>query len=81
MNNIATLLMLEDGRLFREKSFGAEGEITKEVCFNKRMTGYQEILTRSSYWGQIVSMIYHHIGTTVSTEMMLNQVKFRLTDL
>ena len=43
MNNTAALLMLEDGRLFRGESFGAEGETTGEVCFNTGMTGYQEI--------------------------------------
>ena len=54
--------MLEDGRLFRGYSFGAEGETTGEVCFNTGMTGYQEILTDPSYCGQIVTMTYPHIG-------------------
>ena len=54
--------MLEDGRLFRGEPFGAEGETTGEVCFNTGMTGYQEILTDSSYCGQSVTMIYPHIG-------------------
>ena len=54
--------MLEDGRLFRGYSFGAEGETAGEVCFNTGMTGYQEILTDPSYCGQIVTMTYPHIG-------------------
>ena len=43
------ILALEDGRIFRGKSFGAPGERTGEVVFNTSMTGYQEILTDPSY--------------------------------
>ena len=43
-------------------SFGAEGEVDGEVCFNTSMTGYQEILTDPSYRGQIVAMTYTQIG-------------------
>ncbi|HEX4148324.1 MAG TPA: glutamine-hydrolyzing carbamoyl-phosphate synthase small subunit, partial [Pirellulales bacterium] len=43
-------------------SFGAEGEVDGEVCFNTSMTGYQEILTDPSYRGQIVTMTYPEIG-------------------
>ena len=60
--NKQTTLLLEDGRLFRGWSFGAEGETVGEVCFNTGMTGYQEILTDPSYCGQIVVMTYPHIG-------------------
>jgi carbamoyl-phosphate synthase small subunit len=56
------LLVLEDGRAFRGRSFGAEGEIAAEVVFNTAMAGYQEVLTDPSYRGQIVSMTYPHIG-------------------
>ena len=56
------ILLLEDGRLFRGWSFGAEGETGGEVCFNTGMTGYQEILTDPSYCGQIVTMTSPHIG-------------------
>ena len=55
-------LALEDGRIFTGKSFGAEGEVDGEVCFNTSMTGYQEILTDPSYRGQIVTMTYPQIG-------------------
>lgn len=54
--------MLTDGRSFRGVSFGAEGEITGEVCFNTGMSGYQEILTDPSYCRQIVTMTSPHIG-------------------
>ncbi|KPJ56077.1 MAG: carbamoyl phosphate synthase small subunit [Deltaproteobacteria bacterium DG_8] len=56
------LLALEDGRVFRGRSFGAPGERTGEIVFNTSMTGYQEILTDPSYKGQIVTMTYPLIG-------------------
>ncbi|HEY0428679.1 MAG TPA: glutamine-hydrolyzing carbamoyl-phosphate synthase small subunit [Pyrinomonadaceae bacterium] len=56
------ILVLEDGRTFRGRAFGAEGETFGEMVFNTSMTGYQEILTDPSYAGQIVCMTYPHIG-------------------
>lgn len=58
------LLVLEDGTVFRGRSFGAVGEQVGEVVFNTGMTGYQEILTDPSYRGQMVVMTYPHIGNT-----------------
>ena len=55
-------LALEDGTVFTGKTFGANGEVDGEVCFNTSMTGYQEILTDPSYRGQIVTMTYPEIG-------------------
>jgi len=60
--NGPALLALEDGLVFRGRSFGAPGTFLGEVCFNTSMTGYQEILTDPSYKGQIVSMTYPEIG-------------------
>jgi len=56
------ILALEDGRIFRGKSFGSSGQRCGEVVFNTSMTGYQEILTDPSYKGQIVAMTYPLIG-------------------
>jgi carbamoyl-phosphate synthase small subunit len=56
------LLVLADGTVFEGKGFGAPGEAIGEVVFNTSMTGYQEILTDSSYKGQIVTMTYSQIG-------------------
>lgn len=55
-------LVLEDGTIFRGRSFGASGETSGEVVFNTSMAGYQEILTDPSYKGQIVTMTYPLIG-------------------
>ncbi|OLE51355.1 MAG: carbamoyl phosphate synthase small subunit [Acidobacteria bacterium 13_1_20CM_3_53_8] len=56
------LLALEDGRAFRGRSWGAEGEACGEMVFNTSMSGYQEVLTDPSYAGQIVCMTYPLIG-------------------
>jgi len=56
------ILALEDGRTFRGRAWGAEGERSGEIVFNTSMTGYQEILTDPSYAGQIVTMTYTEIG-------------------
>jgi carbamoyl-phosphate synthase small subunit len=58
------LLVLEDGRVFPGRSFGAPGERIGEVVFHTGMTGYQEILTDPSYCGQLVTMTAPHIGNT-----------------
>jgi carbamoyl-phosphate synthase small subunit len=57
-------LLLEDGRIFRGRGHGFQGEAVGEVVFNTSMTGYQEILTDPSYEGQIVTMTYPLIGNT-----------------
>ncbi len=63
------ILLLEDGKSFEGKIFGAQGEIIGEVVFNTSMTGYQEIITDPSYHGQIVTMTYPLIGNYgVNTE-------------
>jgi carbamoyl-phosphate synthase small subunit len=56
------ILALEDGRVFRGRSWAAEGESCGEMVFNTSMTGYQEVLTDPSYAGQIVCMTYPLIG-------------------
>jgi carbamoyl-phosphate synthase small subunit len=58
------LLVLESGRVFRGRAFGADVDAFGEVVFNTAITGYQEILTDPSYAGQIVVMTAPHIGNT-----------------
>ena len=58
----SALLALEDGSLFWGQSIGVEGETLGEVVFNTSMTGYQEILTDPSYFKQLVTLTYPHIG-------------------
>ncbi|MBS1821115.1 MAG: glutamine-hydrolyzing carbamoyl-phosphate synthase small subunit [Acidobacteria bacterium] len=61
------ILALEDGRIFRGKSFGAPTECVGEVVFNTSLTGYQEIFTDPSYAGQIVVLTNPHIGNYGTT--------------
>ncbi len=56
------LLVLENGTVFNGRSIGVEGETVGEVVFNTAMTGYQEILTDPSYFQQLVTLTYPHIG-------------------
>jgi carbamoyl-phosphate synthase small subunit len=66
--NKAALLVLEDGRAFRGRSWGADAEICGELVFNTSMSGYQEILTDPSYAGQLVCMTYPLIGNYGTTD-------------
>ncbi|WP_438481215.1 glutamine-hydrolyzing carbamoyl-phosphate synthase small subunit [Oleiharenicola lentus] len=56
------ILALEDGSVFRGVAFGADATIAGECVFNTSMTGYQEILTDPSYFGQIVTLTAVQIG-------------------
>ena len=56
------ILALEDGSVFRGAAFGADATIAGECVFNTSMTGYQEIITDPSYFGQIVTMTAPQIG-------------------
>jgi carbamoyl-phosphate synthase small subunit len=56
------LVLLADGTVFYGKSIGIEGTATGEICFNTGMSGYQEIFTDPSYFGQIMVTANAHIG-------------------
>jgi len=56
------ILALEDGTVFTGVSVGADGRTLGEVVFNTAITGYQEILTDPSYYRQIVTLTYPHVG-------------------
>jgi len=56
------ILLLEDGTSFEGFSIGKSGTSGGEICFNTGMTGYQEIYTDPSYFGQIIVNTTSHIG-------------------
>ena len=56
------VLILEDGTYFTGYSIGKKGTSGGEICFNTGMTGYQEIYTDPSYFGQVVVNTTSHIG-------------------
>lgn len=61
-NQQNAVLILQDGTIFKGKALGKIGTTTGEICFNTSMTGYQEVFTDPSYFGQIVIMTNDHIG-------------------
>ena len=56
------ILLLADGTIFYGKAVGRNGNAFGEVCFNTGMTGYQEIFTDPSYYGQLMVTTNAHIG-------------------
>ncbi len=56
------VLLLEDGTYFMGHAAGATGITTGEICFNTGMTGYQEIFTDPSYFGQVLVATHVHVG-------------------
>ncbi len=56
------ILLLEDGSIFEGTPLGKIGVATGEICYNTGMTGYQEIYTDPSYFGQIIINTSSHIG-------------------
>lgn len=64
MNKIknSAILILEDGAIFHGYQAGKKGTTTGELCFNTGMTGYQEVFTDPSYFGQVLLMTNDHIG-------------------
>ncbi len=57
-------LLLADGTLLEGKAFGHCGTVYGEVVFNTGMTGYQEVITDPSYFGQLITFTYPEIGNT-----------------
>jgi len=56
------ILALSDGTILKGQAIGHIGTTGGELCFNTSMTGYQEIFTDPSYYGQLMMMTYPHIG-------------------
>ena len=61
-NNTKAILLLQDGTIINGTSFGKIGTTTGELCFNTGMTGYQEVFTDPSYYGQVLIMNSVHTG-------------------
>ena len=58
----SAVLLLADGTIFHGKAVGVSGVATGELCFNTGMTGYQEVFTDPSYFGQLIVTTNAHIG-------------------
>lgn len=77
MQSRTAILLLEDGTVFEGTSQGCAKTSAGEICFNTGMTGYQEIFTDPSYFGQIMVTSTAHIGNygTQSEEIESDSVK------
>ncbi len=76
---LPAILVLADGTVAHGKAFGAIGTTTGEICFNTGMTGYQEVFTDPSYYGQILIMNTVHVGNygVKDDEVESDNVKIR----
>lgn len=74
---IEAILLLEDGTIYKGKSLGKIGTSGGELCFNTGMTGYQEIFTDPSYYGQMVVNTVSHVGNygVIPTEVESDKVQ------
>jgi carbamoyl-phosphate synthase small subunit len=77
LQNKPAVLLLEDGMVWHGKAAGKIGTTTGEICFNTGMTGYQEIFTDPSYYGQVLVATNVHIGNygTKANEVESAQMK------
>jgi carbamoyl-phosphate synthase small subunit len=74
------ILLLQDGTVFKGKALGKIGTTVGEICFNTGMTGYQEIYTDPSYFGQVIVNTTAHIGNygvKLDTEVESDSIKIK----
>lgn len=75
------VLLLADGTAFYGKAAGKIGTTTGEICFNTGMTGYQEVFTDPSYYGQILVMTGDHIGNYGVSEFDIESDNVKIAGL
>ena len=75
------IVVLADGTVFEGGAAGAIGTSTGEICFNTGMTGYQEIFTDPSYFGQIITMASPHIGNYGTSEVDMESSKSKISGM
>src|SRR5690554_4258759 len=79
--NLPAILLLEDGTVYYGKAAGKIGTTTGEICFNTGMTGYQEIFTDPSYFGQIMVTTNAHIGNYGISDYEEESAKIQISGL
>jgi len=75
------ILLLDDGSVYHGTAAGIKGIATGEICFNTGMTGYQEIFTDSSYFGQIMVTTNVHIGNYGTKHLDAQSEKVKINGL
>ncbi len=81
MQAVPAVLLLEDGTVFHGQSAGKIGTTTGEICFNTGMTGYQEIFTDPSYFGQILVTTNAHIGNYGTKDLEVESGDIKIAGL
>ena len=75
------ILLLEDGTIFEGKSIGKEGTAFGEICYNTGMTGYQEVFTDPSYFGQLMLTTNAHIGNYGVNDLEIESDSIKISGL
>jgi len=75
------IILLADGTIFYGKAVGREGSAFGEVCFNTGMTGYQEIFTDPSYFGQLMVATNAHIGNYGVNDQEIESESIKISGL
>lgn len=78
---VPAVLLLEDGTVYHGLSAGKVGTTTGEICFNTGMTGYVEVFSDPSYYGQILVMTNVHIGNYGATYSELESDDMKINGL
>lgn len=78
---LPAVLLLADGTVFYGKAAGKIGTATGEICFNTGMTGYQEVFTDPSYFGQIMVTTNAHIGNYGVSEVEIESGSIKIAGL
>ncbi len=75
------VLLLDDGTFYEGKAVGIVGETTGELCYNTGMTGYQEVFTDPSYFGQLLLTTNAHIGNYGVAKSDMESEKVQISGL
>ncbi|MBC7425699.1 MAG: glutamine-hydrolyzing carbamoyl-phosphate synthase small subunit [Bacteroidia bacterium] len=81
IHNKPAILLLEDGTFYRGRAIGKIGTTTGELCFNTGMTGYQEVFTDPSYYGQILVQTNVHIGNYGASNLDMESSGIKIAGL
>ena len=81
LEKLPAILLLEDGTTYHGTAIGKIGTTTGEICFNTGMTGYQEVFTDPSYYGQILVQTNVHIGNYGTQEEEAESDRIKIAGL
>ncbi len=80
-DQLKAILVLANGKVYHGKAAGKKGTSTGEICFNTGMTGYQEVFTDPSYYGQILVTTNAHIGNYGTKDGDMESDKIQISGL